>query len=126
MDNFASLEMIKLGLGLLGLMSINIILGSIDSIFNQSFDKVKFKQGIFKSLIIMLCTIGIYVIGYFNPNVIVINVNGQDVGLLTAIYLMIMGGFVLYGKQCIEKLTVLIMGKKTETTVVNNVVNNGK
>lgn len=107
------LSIINLGIGLILLMCINIILGSIDSIFKQSFDKKKFNQGLLKSFIIALCTIGMYFVGYLNPNVIAMNVNGQDVNLLTAIYILIMSGFVLYAKQCIEKLSKIILGGKT-------------
>ena len=107
------LSVINLGIGLVLLMSINIILGSIDSIFTKSFDKAKFKQGLLKSFVIALCTVGLYGIGYLNPNVIAVNVDGQAVNLLTATYLVIMSAFVLYAKQCIEKLSKLLLGGKT-------------
>lgn len=107
------LSIINLGIGLVLLMCINIILGSIDSIFKQSFDKKKFTQGLLKNFIIALCAVGIYGVGYLNPNVIAMNVNGQDVNLLTAIYMLLMTGFVLYAKQCVEKLSKIILGGKS-------------
>ena len=106
------LSVINLGIGLVLLMCINIVLGSIDSIFKQSFDKKKFTQGLLKSFIIALCTMGIYGVGYLNPDVIAMNINGQDVNLLTTIYILIMSGFVLYAKQCVEKLSKIILGEK--------------
>lgn len=113
------LSVINLGIGLVLLMGINIVLGSIDSIFTKSFDKKKFGQGLLKSLVVALCAVGLYGIGYLNPNVIAVNVDGQSVNLLTATYLVIMSAFVLYAKQCIDKLSKLLLGGKTVEEVKN-------
>ena len=107
------LTIINLGIGLIGLMSINIILGSIDSLFNKSFDKIRLWKGVLKSIVVTLCAMGIYGIGYINPSVIALDIDGQAVNLLTAVSLVVMGAFIFYGKQCIDKLSKIIIGGKS-------------
>lgn len=107
------LTIINLGIGLVGLMTINIILGSIDSLFYKSFDKFKLWKGILKSGVVTFCAIGIYGIGYINPTVIVLDIDGQSVNLLTAVALIVMSAFIFYGKQCVDKLSKIIIGEKS-------------
>jgi hypothetical protein len=107
------LSVINLGIGLLGLMVINIFLGSIDSIFSKSFDWVKFKLGLLKSFAVAMCTLGLYGVGWLNPDVVAMNVDGQAITLLMAIYMLIMTAFISYAKQCIDKLSKILLGGKT-------------
>jgi hypothetical protein len=106
--------MIYLGIGLLGLIIINIILGSVKSVFESKFDKVKLLQGVVKGFIVSLCFIGCYFIGLLNPNIIVINANGQDINLLTGVHMVVLGGYLVYGKEVLTKLATFT-GAKFET-----------
>ena len=48
------LSIINLGIGLVLVMCINIILGSINSIFEKAFDKKKFSKGLLKNFVTLL------------------------------------------------------------------------
>lgn len=100
-----------LGGSLLGLVCINIILGSVTSFFQQEFDKRKFWVGMLKGLIVTLSFVGVCVIGKLTPEIIVINVNGQDVSLYDGTYLLMMGSYVYYGKEVLVKLSGFVQGK---------------
>lgn len=108
MDN----QMLRLGIGLLGLILINILLGSINSLFSKDFDKTKFYKGFLKGFIVILSFFGTYGIGVINPDVITMNINDVDVNLVTAIHLTVLGAFIAYGKQVIEKLSTFVSLKK--------------
>jgi len=99
-----------IGISLLSLVIINIILGSISSIFTKQFDKVKFIQGIIKGLIIVGCFIGVIYVGKLTPNIIVINIDGKDVNLGVATYLIMLSGYLYYGKEVLIKLGSFIKG----------------
>lgn len=113
------LSIINLGVGLVLLMGVNIFLGSIDSIFTKSFDWKKFKLGLLKSFSVIVCAFIMYIVGWLNPNVVAINIDGQAITLLMAIYMVIMTAFVTYAKQCIDKLSKLLLGGKTVEEVKN-------
>ena len=97
-----TIDIIRLGLGLLLLIVVNIVLGSVDAWLSGEFDKPKFRRGIAKGAIVALC---------FNPAVVAISINGQAVNLLTAVYLVIMAGFLFYAYEVIGKLAGFIKGK---------------
>lgn len=101
----------KLAIGLIILIIVNIVLGSIDAWLNKAFDKEKFKKGILKGFIISLCFVATYFVGYLNPDVIVVNMNGIDVNLLSSVTLVITAGYIWYGKEVITKLATLVKGK---------------
>lgn len=104
------IQMFNLGIGLIGLIIINILLGSITSIIEKKFDKAKFLQGLVKGLIVTISFVGVYEIGALNPNIIVINANGQDLNLMTGIYIIVFTGFAFYAKQVFSKLATFVNG----------------
>ncbi len=106
-----TIDIIRLGLGLLLLIVVNIVLGSVDAWLSGEFDKPKFRRGIAKGAIVALCFIVTYLVGWLNPAVVAISINGQAVNLLTAVYLVIMAGFLFYAYEVIGKLAGFIKGK---------------
>ncbi len=100
-------QMLYLGLGLLGLVLINILLGSIDGFLQKQFDKVKLINGIIKGSIVTVSFIGVYLIGNLVPD-ITIEINGQEMTLLMAINVIILGGFAYYAKEVLTKLASFI------------------
>ena len=106
-----NMVMINLTIGILIFMMANVTLGSVNSFFDGSFNKVKFFTGIWKALIILVVYIAVYFAGTLNPNVIVMEIDGVSANVTTAIYIVGMTGFVLYAKQIIEKLKVLLTPK---------------
>ena len=106
-----TIDALRLGLGLLLLIAVNIILGSIDALLTKNWDKGKFLRGVIKGLIVALCFAATYLVGWANPDVLAVSINGQSVNLLTAVYVVIMAGFLFYAKEVILKLATFVNGK---------------
>lgn len=105
------IDIINLGIGLVLLITVNIILGSVDAMLAGEFDRTKFWRGIVKGAIVAVCFIITYLVGWLNPGVVAISINGQAVNLLTAVYLVIMAGFLFYAYEVIGKLAAFVKGK---------------
>lgn len=108
---YIDLETLKLGIGLIIFMAVNIMLGSLGSLFTQTFNHKILLQGVIKALIVVVCFVMIYIAGVLNAEIAVININGEEVTVLTAIYFLILGGFIHYVKEVILKLKDLIQSK---------------
>lgn len=106
-----TIDAIRLGLGLLLLIAVNIVLGSIDAVLSGQFDRPKFRRGIAKGLIVALCFIVTYAVGWLNPDIMAVSINGQSVNLLTAVYIVIMAGFLFYAKEVLVKLVTFVKGR---------------
>ena len=109
------LQIVQLGLGLIILILVNIMLGSMSAILNREFDKEKLLRGFIKGAIITVSFISCYGVGLLNPDVMVINVNGQDVNMLTSINIIVLGGYGWYAVQVASKLAGFINAKFNES-----------
>ena len=107
------LNMINVGVGLLGLILINIILGSMSAILQKQFDKIKLFQGIIKGIIVTISFIGCVFIGQLNPDILVISAEGQDVNLVTGINILLITAYIWYGKEVFTKLASFVNAKIT-------------
>lgn len=99
-----------LAIGLIILIIVNIVLGSLNALFVDEFDRRKFFIGLAKGAIVVLCFAATYLVGYLNPTIIAVEVNGTEVGVLTAVYLVVLAGYYYYAKQVLEKLAAIIKG----------------
>jgi len=104
-------QTLYLGMALLSLVIINIILGSLTSIFQQQFDKATLWKGILKGLVVTACFVAVVYIGKLTPNIIVVNVNGVDVNLSTATYMLMLSSYIWYGKEVLLKLSGFVGNK---------------
>jgi len=104
-------NILYLGISLLALITINIILGSISSLFQKQFDKTKLFQGIIKGLVVTACFVSVIYVGKLTPNIIVINVNGINVDLFTATHMLMLSSYIFYGKEVLVKLSSFVSGK---------------
>lgn len=104
-------DVICLGIGLAILIVVNIVLGSVDALLSGEFDKRKFWRGVYKGAIVALCFVSTYLVGWLNPDIVAISINGQAVNLLTAVYLVVMAGFLFYAYEVIGKLASFVHGK---------------
>jgi hypothetical protein len=102
---------LRLAIGLMLLMTANITLGSVDALFTQAFNWKKFNQGVIKALVVIGCFILVYIAGVLNSELILVNINGEEVTLLTGIYLTIFFSAVWYAKEVFKKLANLINSK---------------
>lgn len=71
-------SIIHLAVGLVLLVAVNIVLGSLNALFDGSFDKVKLRNGTIKGIIVAACFIAFYMAGWLNPDIIAIDVGRAD------------------------------------------------
>lgn len=98
------MTVVKLAAGLLLLIAANIALGSINAIIAGTWDLVKFRNGCIKSLVIAAALIAVYLAGFLNPDLMVVDVDGQKVNLMTAVTLTMLAAFTVYAVDVIKKL----------------------
>ena len=98
------MTVVKLAAGLLLLIAANIALGSINAIIAGTWDLVKFRNGCIKSLVIAAALIAVYLAGFLNPDLMVVDVDGQKVNLMTAVTLTMLAEFTAYAVDVIKTL----------------------
>jgi len=108
---FLDQNTLYLGIALLILVTSNILLGSINSIFQQQFDKTKLYIGMGKGTLIVVVLIGILFAGKLTPDIASISINNQNINLFTATQLIMYSAYGYYGKEVFAKLTKILTGK---------------
>lgn len=103
----------KIIIGLLCVMSSNILLGTSLAALKQNFDKSKFWSGITKAVLVIVSIILMYICSYLNPNIMIANINGQEVNLISGMELIFIAGIVFYGFESLVKLKDLLKLKTT-------------
>ncbi|HAN20435.1 MAG: hypothetical protein A2Y15_08765 [Clostridiales bacterium GWF2_36_10] len=94
-----------LAIGLLILIMVNIILGSMKGFLNKSFDWDKCRKGIYKNGIIFICLTLVYLAGYLNQDIIAIEVGELKVNLMQATYYTILASYLYYAADVIKKIS---------------------
>ena len=107
--NFLDMASIRLAVGLVLLIAANIALGSINAIIACEWDLVKFRNGCIKGGVIALALIAVYFAGYLNPDLMVVEVSGQTVNLMTAVSLVMLAAFTAYAVDVIGKLKDMLL-----------------
>ena len=105
------MNILYLAIGLVILVIVNIVLGSMSSWFDGTFDWTKCWHGIVKGGIVILCFALVYLAGYINPSVMAIEISGELVTLAQAVYLIVLAGFIYYAYQVLNKMKNLIGAK---------------
>ena len=108
---------IRLAAGLILVILANIALGSTSAIIEGNWDKVKFRNGCIKGGVVAVALIAVYLAGYLNPNLMVIDIDGQTVNLMTAVSLVMLAAFTAYAVDVIKKLKDMLT---TTTPGTNN------
>jgi len=106
------IAMLNIVVGLLIFMGVNVLLGSVNSIFSKTFDYKKCLKGIAKAVVIVGCYYAVYYAGTLNQDIMILKINEVDVNIVTAIYMTSVVGFIAYGKQIIEKLNKFVTPSK--------------
>jgi hypothetical protein len=104
------LHIICLALGLIILIIVNIVLGSLSALFQNTYCRKKLLCGLIKAGIVLVCFAGTYLVGYLNPGIVAVEVDGVEVTVMTGIQLVVLVGYYHYAKQVIEKLTAIVKG----------------
>lgn len=100
--------MINIIIGLICVMASNIFLGTSLATLKKNFNKVTFINGIVKAVLIVISVGAMYLCSYLNPDIMVANVNGQDVNLISGMELLFIAGIMLYGFKSLVKLRDLL------------------
>ena len=108
---------IRLAAGLILVILANIALGSTGAIIEGDWDKVKFRNGCIKGGVVAVALIAVYFAGYLNPNLMVVEIDGQTVNLMTAVSLVMLAAFTAYAVDVIKKLKDML---PTATPGTNN------
>ena len=95
-------------LGLANVMTANILLGTSIATIRKSFDKEKFWNGIIKCVLVIISILLMYLCSYLNPDIMVANINGQEVNLISGMEAIFVAGIIFYGFQSLLKLTQLL------------------
>ena len=103
-----NMTVVHLAAGLVLLILANIALGSINAFIDGDWDKVKFKNGCIKSAVIAFALVAVYLAGFLNPDLMVVDVDGQTVNLMTAVTLTMLAAFTAYAVDVIKKLKALL------------------
>lgn len=98
------MTMLRLAAGLILVIAANIALGSIGAIIEGDWDRVKFRNGCIKGGVVALALIAVYFAGYLNPDLMVVDIDGQTVNLMTAVSLVMLAAFTAYAVDVIKKL----------------------
>ena len=117
--NILDMTTIRLAAGLILVILANIALGSTSAIIEGDWDKVKFRNGCIKGGVVAVALIAVYFAGYLNPNLMVVDIDGQTVNLMTAVSLVMLAAFTAYAVDVIKKLKDML----TATTPGSNDTN---
>lgn len=107
---------IRLAIGLVLLVAVNVVLGSLNALFDGTFDRIKCRNGVIKGVIIAACFVAFYVAGRLNPDIVAIDIDGETVNVATAANLAMVTAYVLYAKDVFSKLSKLVLSSKPAWT----------
>lgn len=107
--NMLDMTIIRLAAGLVLLIAANIALGSINAIIDGEWDQTKFRNGCIKSAVVAAALVAVYFAGYLNPDLMVVEVDGQTVNLMTAVSLAMLAAFTAYAVDVIGKLKDMLL-----------------
>lgn len=109
-------NMIKIIIGLVCVIFANILLGAKLADLKNEFSWSKLWAGLFKSVCIIIAVCLMYICSYYNPDIMVANINGINVNLITGMEAIFIAGIALYGFQDLNKLQQLL---KTKVNIEN-------
>ena len=106
--NMLDMTIIRLAAGLVLLIAANIALGSINAIIDGEWDQTKFRNGCIKSAVVAAALVAVYFAGYLNPDLMVVEVDGQLCYIVFKLRMILAVSFV--GGDVPERLVEMIFG----------------
>ena len=86
------------------LIAANIALGSVNAFMEGTWDMMKFRNGCIKGGVVAASLIAVYYAGWLNPDLLVIEAEGQTVNLMTAVHIALLAAFTAYAVDVLKKL----------------------
>lgn len=102
------MTVLRLGGGLLLLLAANIALGTLNAVMAGAWNRRTFLGGLVKAAVVTAAFAAVYCAGRLNPDLVVIEVGGRTVDLGTAVYLVLLAGYVCYGTKVLKKLKFIL------------------
>jgi len=102
---------IKIIIGLICVMISNILLGCSLATIKKEWNKDKFFNGLFKAFFIVISCILLYLCSYLNPDVLIINIDGNNLNLIDGMKVIFISGIALYGYNDLIKLKQIFTAK---------------
>ena len=103
------LDTVKLGIGLIILMCVNIVMGMVNSFFSSNFQTEKVLKGLGKSIILILCFCATYMAGLLNKETLSIGLGeGEPVDIIDAMHALLLAGYFMYSKKVITQMGEII------------------
>ncbi len=109
------IALLKLGGGLLLLIVANIALGSIRAAMAREWDTKTFVNGLIKGAIVIGAFVAVYFAGWLNPDLVVVEMNGQTVNLAMGVYSVLLIGFTYYAGKVLLKLKEIVTAKSSSS-----------
>ena len=103
---------INLVIGVILLMSSNILMGSADALIGGQFDWNKFLKGVGKAVVISVAFGLALLAGELNPDIMVMTLGDTDVNIIAGFHMTLVASFIWYGAQVINKLRKFIVPTK--------------
>lgn len=98
------IAIVRLGVGLVLLIAANIALGSVNAFMEGTWDMTKFRNGCIKGGVVAASLVAVYYAGWLNPDLLVIEAEGQTVNLMTAVHIALLAAFTAYAVDVLKKL----------------------
>ena len=96
------IAIVRLGIGLVLLIVANIALGSVNAFMEGTWDMMKFRNGCIKGGVVAASLIAVYYAGWLNPDLLVIEAEGQTVNLMTAVHIALLAAFTAYAVDVLK------------------------
>lgn len=100
--------MIKIIIGLIASMLSNVLMGGTLAKLKEEFTKDNFIKGLVKIGCVVIGVGLLMVTSILNPDIMVINLNGQSLNVMDALKAIFIAGIVFYSGQSIIKLVKII------------------
>lgn len=107
------IEILRLGCGLTMLIVANVALGSIRAVIAREWNTKVFLDGLIKGGIVTLSFAAVWFAGWLNPDLVIVETDGQTVNLAAAVYLVLLTGFVYYAAAVLKKLKSIVTIKSS-------------
>lgn len=110
---------LRLGGGLLCLIFSHIAIGSIRAIITREWNWKTFWNGVIKGVIVIVSFVAVWFAGWLNPDLVIVEIDGQTVNLEMAVYMVLLSGFTYYAIMVIKKLKDIVTNKKSDSDNVS-------